>query len=132
VFGGARSRTESAFYGSAQLSAGPITRVEALEIPKLIDDVRADLRDPKIGILDPKIELYAYATMAELERALPALLDTLAKGTGSAAAIEQPQRRVSSLSDKQTVASDLLPPRAALQCLAPVGTTNNAQAQPHE
>jgi hypothetical protein len=47
--------------------------------------------------------------MAELERALPALLDTLAKGTGSAATIEQPQRRVSSLSDKQTVASDPLP-----------------------
>jgi hypothetical protein len=79
--------------------------MEALEIPKLIDDVRADLRDPKIGILDPKIELYAYATMAELERALPALLDTLARQTGSAAAIEQPQRRISSLSDKQTVAS---------------------------
>jgi hypothetical protein len=43
--------------------------------------------------------------MAELERALPALLDTLAKGTGSAATIEQPQRRISSLSDKQSVAS---------------------------
>ena len=97
------------FYGSAQLHAGPITRVEALEIPKLIDDVRADLRDPKIGILDPKIELHAFATMAQLERALPALLDTLAKGTGSAVTIEQPQRRVSSLSDKQTVASDPLP-----------------------
>jgi hypothetical protein len=92
-------------YGSAQLHAGPITRVEALEIPKLIDDVKADLRDPKIGILDPKIELYAYATMAELERSLPALLDTLARHTGSAATIEQPQRRVSSLSDNRTVAA---------------------------
>ena len=51
-------------------------------------------------MLDPKIELYAYATMAELERALPALLDTLAKGTGSVVTIEQPQRCVSSLSDK--------------------------------
>ncbi len=71
--------------------------------------MRADLRDPKIGILDPKIELYAYATMAELERALPALLDTLAKGTGTATAAEQPQRRVSTLSDKQTAASDPLP-----------------------
>ena len=79
--------------------------MEALEIPKLIDDVRADLRNPKIGILDPKIELYAYATMAELERALPALFDALAKGTGSAATIEQPQRRIDSLSDNRTVAS---------------------------
>jgi hypothetical protein len=68
--------------------------------------VRADLRDPKIGILDPKIQLYAYATMAELERALPALLDTLAKGTSSAETIGQPQGGVSSLCDKQTVASD--------------------------
>ncbi len=84
------------FRGRLYFTAGPITRVEALEIPKLIDDVRADLRDPKIGILDPKIELYAFATMAELERALPALLDTLAKGTSSAAATEQPQRRVCS------------------------------------
>jgi hypothetical protein len=84
------------------LFAGPITRVEALEIPKLIDDVRADLRDPKIGILDPKIELYAFATLAELEGALPALLDALAKGMGSAVAIKQPlaQGRVSSPSDE--------------------------------
>ena len=64
--------------------------------------MRADLRDPKIGILDPKIELYAYATMAELERALPALLHTLAKGTSSAETIGQPQGGVCSLSDGLT------------------------------
>jgi hypothetical protein len=61
-----------------RLRAGPITRVEALEIPKLIDEVRADLRDPKIGMLDPQIELHGYETVAELERALPAHLDALA------------------------------------------------------
>ena len=61
-----------------RLYAGPITRVEALEIPKLIDEVRADLRDPKMGMLNPQIKLYAYETMAELEHALPAHLDDLA------------------------------------------------------
>ncbi len=61
-----------------RMHAGPITRVEALEIPKLIDEVRVDLRDPKIGMLDPQIELYGYETMAQLERALPAHLDDLA------------------------------------------------------
>jgi hypothetical protein len=61
-----------------RLYAGPITRVEALEIPKLIEEVRVDLRDPKIGMLNPQIKLYAYETMAELERALPAHLDDLA------------------------------------------------------
>ena len=61
-----------------RLYAGPITRVEALEIPKLIDEVRADLRDPKMGMLNPQIKLYAYETMAELECALPAHLDDLA------------------------------------------------------
>ncbi len=60
------------------LRAGPITRVEALEIPKLIDEVKADLRDPKIGMLNPQIELHGYETMAELERALPAHFDALA------------------------------------------------------
>lgn len=61
-----------------RLYTGPITRVEALEIPKLIDEVRADLRDPKMGMLNPQIKLYAYETMAELEHALPAHLDDLA------------------------------------------------------
>ena len=61
-----------------RLYAGPITRVEALEIPKLIEEVRADLRDPKMGMLNPQIKLYAYETMAELECALPAHLDDLA------------------------------------------------------
>ena len=64
-----------------RLNVGPITRVEALEIPKLIDEVRADLQDPKIGILDPNIQLHGYKTMAELERALPKLLATLATGS---------------------------------------------------
>ena len=71
------SSTESALL-MRRLYTGPITRVEALEIPKLIDEVRADLRDPKIGMLDPQIELYGYETMAQLERALPAHLDDLA------------------------------------------------------
>jgi hypothetical protein len=73
--------------------AGPITRVEALEIPKLIDEVRADLRDPKMGMLDPQIELYGYETMAELERALPAHLRALASKLANCepAAMQCPQ-----------------------------------------
>ena len=72
-----------AVFSFGHFDAGPITRIEALEIPKLIDEVREGLREPKIGMLDPNIELHGYETVAELERALPAHLEALAKGMKS-------------------------------------------------
>ena len=61
-----------------RIDGGPITRVEAREIPNLLAEVRADLAHAfGITVTDPKISVRAHPHFASFEAALPSYLEEL-------------------------------------------------------
>ena len=61
-----------------RIDGGPITRVEAREIPNLLAEVRADLAHAfGITVTDPKISVRPHPHFASFEAALPSYLEEL-------------------------------------------------------
>ena len=54
------------------IEGGPVTRVEALEMPSIIAEVRQDLS--KIGVTNPAIQVMSFKTVTEFETMVPRLL----------------------------------------------------------
>ena len=54
------------------IEGGPVTRVEALEMPSIIAEVRQDLS--KIGVTNSAIEVMSFKTVTEFENMVPKLL----------------------------------------------------------
>ena len=54
------------------IEGGPVARVEALEMPSIIAEVRQDLS--KIGVTNPAIQVMSFKTVTEFETMVPRLL----------------------------------------------------------
>ena len=54
------------------IEGGPVTRVEALEMPSIIAEVTQDLS--KIGVTNPDIQVLSFKTVTDFESMVPKLL----------------------------------------------------------
>ena len=63
------------------IAGGPITRVEAMKMPQIIDEVKADLIH--VGVTEPRIEVRSFDDVLQFEAAVPAYLLKLHGRSGS-------------------------------------------------
>ena len=54
------------------IEGGPVTRVEALEMPSIIAEVTQDLS--KIGVTNPDIQVLSFKSVTDFESMVPKLL----------------------------------------------------------